>query len=54
MDIIKTLQTELNIKYSQAEAAVKLIDEGQHHPLYRPVPQGSHRIFKRRGAPRPG
>ncbi|HIZ78169.1 MAG TPA: RNA-binding transcriptional accessory protein [Candidatus Lachnoclostridium stercorigallinarum] len=33
MDIIKTLQTELNIKYSQAEAAVKLIDEGNTIPF---------------------
>ena len=44
MDIIKTLQTELNIKYSQAEAAVKLIDEGNTIPFiarYRKEATGS-------------
>ena len=44
MDIIKTLQTELNIKYAQAEAAVKLIDEGNTIPFiarYRKEATGS-------------
>ena len=44
MDIIKTLQQELNIKYSQAEAAVKLIDEGNTIPFiarYRKEATGS-------------
>ena len=44
MDILKTLQTELNIKYSQAEAAVKLIDEGNTIPFiarYRKEATGS-------------
>ncbi len=44
MDIIKTLQTELNIRYSQAEAAVKLIDEGNTIPFiarYRKEATGS-------------
>lgn len=33
MDIIKVLQEELQIKYQQAEAAVKLIDEGNTIPF---------------------
>ena len=44
MDIIKTLQQELNIRYSQAEAAVKLIDEGNTIPFiarYRKEATGS-------------
>ena len=44
MDIIKTLQTELNIKYAQAEAAVNLIDEGNTIPFiarYRKEATGS-------------
>lgn len=44
MDIIKALQKELNIGYSQAEAAVKLIDEGNTIPFiarYRKEATGS-------------
>ena len=33
MDILKTLQEELNIGRSQVEAAVKLIDEGNTIPF---------------------
>ena len=33
MDIIKVLQQELQIGYQQAEAAVKLIDEGNTIPF---------------------
>ena len=33
MDIIKVLQEELQIRYQQAEAAVKLIDEGNTIPF---------------------
>ena len=33
MDIIKVLQEELKIRYQQAEAAVKLIDEGNTIPF---------------------
>ena len=33
MDIIKVLQEELQIKYQQAEAAVRLIDEGNTIPF---------------------
>ena len=32
MDILKTLAAELNIKVSQAKAAVELIDEGNTIP----------------------
>ena len=44
MDIIKTLAQELNIKTSQADAAVKLIDEGNTIPFiarYRKEATGS-------------
>ena len=44
MDIIKTLHEELNISRSQAEAAVKLIDEGNTIPFiarYRKEATGS-------------
>lgn len=44
MDIIKVLQEELNIKRNQAEAAVKLIDEGNTIPFiarYRKEATGS-------------
>lgn len=44
MDIIKVLQEELQIRYSQAEAAVKLIDEGNTIPFiarYRKEATGS-------------
>lgn len=33
MDIIKVLQEELRIGYKQAEAAVRLIDEGNTIPF---------------------
>lgn len=33
MDIIKQLKEELGIRYEQAEAAVKLIDEGNTIPF---------------------
>ena len=33
MDILKTLAAELNIKVSQAKAAVELIDEGNTIPF---------------------
>lgn len=42
MDLIAQLARELNLKAANVEAAVKLIDRGQHHPLYLALPQGSH------------
>lgn len=38
MDIILKLSEELGIRKSQAEAAVKLIDEGEYHSFYRKIP----------------
>ena len=38
MDIIKVLQEELQIGYKQAEAAVRLIDEGNTIPFIRLPP----------------
>ena len=48
MDLIAQLARELNLKAANIEAAVKLIDEGQHHPLYLALPQGSHGRHGRR------
>ena len=53
MDIIKVLQQELNIGHSQAEAAVRLIDEGNTIPFiarYRKEQTGA----LKRGAEKPG
>ena len=44
MDIVKVLANELNIKTSQVEATIKLIDEGRTIPFiarYRKVATGS-------------
>ena len=35
MDILKKLQEELNIKASQVENTVKLLDEGKHIHLWK-------------------
>lgn len=40
MDLIAQLARELDLKVTDVDAAVKLIDEG-NHPLYRPLPQRS-------------
>ena len=45
MDIIRTLASELEIQDWQAEAAVKLIDDGNTIPLF-PLSQGSDRGVK--------
>ena len=44
MDIERKLKEELKVERWQVEAAVKLIDEGEYHSLYFPVPQRSDRI----------
>ena len=49
MDIIKKLAEELNIGRHQAEAAVKLIDEGNTIPFIARIPEGGNRLLKRRG-----
>lgn len=46
MDIIAAIAEELQIKKGQAEAAVKLIDEGKHHSFYRQIPKGGNRLIK--------
>ena len=45
MDIILKLKEELGIEKWQAEAAVKLIDEG--NTLHLKIPQGGHGFFER-------
>ena len=44
MDIIAAIAEELQIKKGQAEAAVKLIDEG--NTIYRQIPKGGNRLIK--------
>ena len=46
MDIIAAIAEELQIKKGQAEAAVKLIDEGNTIPFYRQIPKGGNRHIK--------
>ena len=43
MDIISIIADEIGAKNTQVEAAVKLIDEGEHDPLYRKIQEGSDR-----------
>ena len=38
MDIILKLKDELKVEKWQVEAAVKLIDEGEYHSFYLPIP----------------
>ena len=48
MDIVKVLQEELNIKKSQVEATIKLIDEGNTIPFiarYRKEATGSCLLY---------
>lgn len=44
MDIIQALKEELQIGRNQVEAAGKAVDEGNHDPVHRALPQGGDRF----------